>query len=178
MLTEIHGKISYQQPLGQSGLFVVELGIGNVNFPEAIIDHNFGYFALVPRDKFDLLEATGVIRDAQAIRYPLKFGGYLDRAGYADVWVIGTEESVMQAKLYKNATITRSEVEDVYRTYLGMPFVNDFDMVDFNFDTNSGLRLNKRDGKFEIELVASDNKEGFYGYRDGPVRDLTDLLVN
>jgi hypothetical protein len=172
MLTEIHGRLSYSR--SRYGFCVVELGIGDIKLPEAIVSPTFPYFASIPREHFDSLEAKRTIRNALDVKnVALHTEGYPHRVGYADIWVIGTEQSVVPAKLYRNATIVRN---DEKKTYTGLPFVHDFDIVEFwESSGRCSLRFNNLEIHVELFDERPDKKEGFYGLRVGPVSDVKDF---
>lgn len=176
MLTEIHGRLSYKQ--SQYGFFVVELGIGDVKIPEAIISTALGYFAAIPEESFRHLEKSGVIRDAHDVDPTDHYTTPRSRVGYANIWVIGTEESIVPVKLYRNATVAHTAGMDPEIAYLGLPFVHDFDVAEFW--KNSGeciLRLSLSQNLVELFDDRPDKKVGFYGLRDSKVTDITDLLA-
>lgn len=167
MLTEIHGRLSYRQ--NPYGFFVVELGIGNIKIPEAIISTGLGYFASVPEENFRHLEKSGVIRDAHDVNPTDLYTTPRSRVGYANIWVIGTEESIVPAKLYRNATVARTGGSNPERAYAGLSFVHDFDITEFWLSGRCSLRLSLSQNLVELFDDRPDKKEGFYGLRVGPV---------
>lgn len=168
MLTEIHGRLSYRQ--FPNGFFVVELGIGDIKIPEAVISTTLRYFAALPEESFSHLENSGVIRDTRDVDPTDIYTTPRSRVGYTNIWVVGTEESIVPAKLYRNATVARTAGMNPERAYLGLPFVNDFDVAEF-WETSGrcSLRLSLSQNSVELFDDRPDKKEGFYGLRIGPV---------
>ena len=169
MLTVIHGK--YQRIYGSS---VVGLNIGNIEFPEALIDTTLGYFAAIPGRVFDQLENKVALRGVHNVEQTATFIPFSSQVGYADVWVIGTEEGIVPAKLYRNSTVLRLGIE---RAFVGLPFLNDFDAYEF-WANDVCLRVDLQ--KNLVQIIDYSNKEsdkkGFYGLKNQPVIDITDLL--
>lgn len=173
MLTEIHGK--YQK---ESGFWVVELGIGKIKVPEAVISTTLGYFAAISDRIFNQLKNSGVLRGVHDVNQTDTYIPISSQVGYANLWVIGTEEGILPAKLYRNVTVMRMGRTNLERACVGLPFVHDFDVAEF-WGNGGCLRISLSQNLGEIFDEIPEipyEKEGFYGLRNRPVIDINDIL--
>ena len=158
MIIGIHGKNN------EKGLCTVDIGIGEERL-QAVISTSLMHFASLSRKYFDQLVNEGVIRDIVRLerqQYHVEKAPY--RLGKANIWVIGSDQSTLAHELYSSVDIAANDVET---SYLGMPFVNHFDIAEFWKNGFCSLRCGIKYNIVEVRDERPDtSKDGFYGYRE------------